>query len=343
MQVESNATENVEEFTSENELLNYLNEGETPEETVKPTETPTEELPTEEVLNPELPTIGESGLETAAEKQPEEEDDKSETTQADEKEFSNIVEYLNDAQDLGLNVSELPEDLTRAQEAEVIADLFEKTVTESNKQLEEFKEVSALLEDKEVAAFLEAKRQGATLKDFVEAIKDSPTTMSDEAVMQGNLKSQYPDMTDDDIKDVIEDYKTKGILEKMAGATRERMIAQEEQRQEYESNLEKETYQKEVQGLGQLLEGTSSVYDVPLTDKMKSDVFLAATQRDDKGMTYLDNALQSNEGVANASINTNKRNKKLVEKLFENPLDLQSNSENSQDAPKFNSNAANSF
>jgi hypothetical protein len=38
-----------------------------------------------------------------------------------------MVDYLNKEHDLGLNVNNLPSDLSREQEAEIVSNLFERT------------------------------------------------------------------------------------------------------------------------------------------------------------------------------------------------------------------------
>jgi hypothetical protein len=182
--------------------------------------------------------------------------------------------------------------------------------------------------------------------------------MSDEEIVKLDIKSQYPNMTDEEVDDLINERKDKGVLNKMAESAREKLTQAEQQRTEYEQQMAQKQYEQDVNAVGQILQNTNTVYGVPLTEDIKKDVFVAATQRDDEGLTYLDRALQSNEGVilatlgllhmedlmkANASVNTNRRSKKLVEKLFENPQDLQSNSSDNLDTPKFDPSAANSF
>ena len=366
--------DNTTVISSEEELLKYLgdesnanaadkednagnenNEGEAPED--------------KSVLGGDLPIMGKDNLAGIAGEQMDaaggdaedkKEEPDGEKKEEEEAEFSNIIDYLDKKHNLGLHTEQLPEDLDRAQEAEIVADLFEKMATNAEKQIREFQEVAELLEkDPEVAAFLEAKKQGATLRDFVEAVAQSAEGLGDEDIIKINLKNQYPNMTDEEIKDVIEGYKEKGVLPKMAESARQLLKETEANRKQYEEQKEAQEYEQSVQQLGKMLQSTTNVYGVPLDDEKKRDVFIAATQRDpETGLTYLDQALQSNEGVimatlgvlhmqdlmkAYASVNTNKRSKRLIEKLFADPLDLQSNSPDNLEAPKFDPKAANSF
>lgn len=370
MNVES--TENLSEIGDEQELLQYLNKDEddnkgAPVVENKNVDDSSQKSESEKIVGDDVLPVATNAIFTKAQDNvnavnDDEKKDDDDTDTDDDKtsqEFGNIVEYLNTTHELGLKIDELPEDLTREQEAEVVAELFNKVATGASKQVEEYKEIATLLEDEEVAAFIQAKKQGVTLRDFIDAVKDTPTNMSDEEIIKSNIHAQYPSVTDDELNDLVEDYKTKGILTKMAETARTRMTEVEAQTKENDIKQEQQDYHKNVNEIGEMLEGTTEVYGVPLTNEIKKNVFIAATQRDnDSGLTYLDKALQSNEGVllatlgllhmqdlmkANASINTNVRSKKLVEKLFDNPTDLQSNSTDDSNNSKFNSNIANSF
>ena len=356
--------ENLNEMHSEEELLNYIkgNEGgeaKPNENVIPPVENKTgenTEKPEDKVIGDDIPNMTEAGLEGKIKEQPE--GANPDEPEEQEMEFSNIVEYLNEKHDLGLNIDNLPEDLSREQEAEIVADLLDKIATSADSKLKEYKEIEELLSDEEIKAFIEAKRQGATLKDFVEAISTTPDAMKDEDIISLQLRSEYPNMSEDEIKDLVDNYKTKGVLEKMANVARDRMKQYEQQKTALELQAEEAQYKKDVQELAEMLGNTTAVYGVPLTKEMKEDVFNAAVKRDESGLTYLDKALQSNEGVilatlgllhmqdlmrARASTDTNKRNKKLVEKLFENPADLQSGEQDLNNRPQFDPNVANSF
>ena len=357
MQIEQ-TTDGLGEITNEQELMNYLNEDDNVTQDDDDNKKP-EDKPEDKPLGDDLPETGIASLEGKAQEQPSDDDDTDDEKKQEEIEFSNIIEYIDKKHNLGLKIDQLPEDLDRAQEAEIVADLFEKVATNAERQINEFKEVAQLLEDQEVAAFLEAKRQGATLKDFLDVYSSSVKGMDDESVVKMDLKNQYPNMTDDEISELVDNYKDKGVLSKMAEASRTKIEEFERQKQEIDERQAQQEYEQSVKEVGAILQNTKEVYGVPLTEDIKKDVFIAATQRDPQtGMTYLDQALQSNEGVilatlgllhmqdlmkANASINTNRRSKKLVEKLFEDPRDLQSNSPDNSDTPKFDPNAANAF
>ena len=113
-----------------------------------------------------------------------------------------------------------------------------------------------------------------------------------------------------------------------------------------------------MQEFGKLVKGAGKVYNVPLTDQIKNDVFVAVTKRDQDGATYLDKALQTDEGLflaalgvlhmeslmkAHASINTNRTNKKLVDRLFDKASDLQSDSQDDSKQEGFNAELADRF
>ena len=274
-------------------------------------------------------------------------------------EFANIVDYLNRQYELGLAVDQLPKDLTREQEAEIVADLFDRTAKGAQRKLSEYGEIERLLkEDAELAEFIKAKREGKNLRDFLKEYAGSTDGMDDETVIRSQLQAQYPEMTEEEISDMLTTYKDKGVLEKMAKSARNLLKEQEALEARVQENRSLQDYQKEVNNFGNLVQNTSAVYEIPLTDEMKKNVFVAATQRDEEGLTYLDRALQSNEGVflatlgllhmqdlirAKASVDTNRRNKKLVDKLFESPSDLQSSSQQEETTKGFDPNAANAF
>lgn len=305
-----------------------------------------------------LPTTNLEDIEGEGETKEENDETQEGDSDATEGDFANVVDYLNTKHELGLNVDALPEDMTREQEAEIVADLFDKVAGNAQSQLNEFSEISKILEDQEVRDFIEAKRSGKTLQDYVKVMSGTPDGMSDEAIITNQLKGQYKDMTNDEVKDLVANYKDKGMLGKMAATVRSNM--KENEQYQFEAN-EKEAqadYDNNVKHVGSLLENTADIYGVPMTDKIKKNVFLAITQRDDEGMTYLDKALQSNDGVimatlgllhlkdlmsAKTSTDTNKRNKKLVDKLFSNPKDLQSSNVHTENISDFDSNLANSF
>jgi len=275
-----------------------------------------------------------------------------------EQEFSNMVAYMDNKFDLGLNLEALPKDLSREKEAEIISELFDKVTKNTEQEINKFSEVQELLKDPEVEAFINAKRNGATLRDIMKAASTSVDTMDDASIITQKLKTEYPNMEAEEIEQLVQGYKDKGVLEKMATSAREQAHAYEQKQDELREAKEANDYKEGVQHLASMLDNTQAVYDVPLTPDMKKTVFTAATQRDKAGMTYLDKALQSDEGVilatlgvlymedlmkAKASTDTNRRNKSLVEKLFENPSNLQSGEQDITNTPTFNPEVANSF
>jgi hypothetical protein len=343
MEIATQDNEQLGEISSESELNSQLNSN----------------TNTGEVLNDDLPEIGMEQL-NAKINQDNQNDGGSDGDIDDEydEDYENIIDYLDDKHDLGLAIEELPENLSRQEEAEIISDLFEKVATNASKQLEEYAGIEALLNDDEVAAFIEAKRNGATLKDFIQAMDNGVDSLSDEEIISYQLQREYPNMTEDEISDLVDDYKDKGVLSKMSEAARTKIKQIQQYQEEATAYKEQQIYQQDVQDVANILNNTYELYGVPLTQEIKENVYAAATQRDENGMTYLDNALQTNDGVilatlgllhlqdlmqAKASTDSNRRNKRLVEKLFENPVDLQSNSQDTSNAPVFDPRIANSF
>lgn len=276
----------------------------------------------------------------------------------EDREFNNIVDYLNDTHKLELNLSNLPADLSREQEAEVVSDLFKRTLDGVNRQLSQYQQVEETLKDKEVADFIAAKAEGKSLRDFALEYAKTVDGQSDEDVVANDLTTRYPEMTKDQIEDMVSTYKEKGTLETMANSARENQKKAAEAEQEKEAQRADVEYQQGVQEFGKMVKNAGKVYNVPLTDQIKNDVFVAVTQRDQEGTTYLDKALQTDEGLflaalgvlhmetlmkAHASTNTNRTNKKLVDRLFEKASDLQSDSQDDSKQEGFNAELADRF
>jgi hypothetical protein len=355
---------------SEEELVKHLSgngaEVKEEEEVVveKPVEKPVEESPfkkVEETIEKVIEGDPDARKIEEAEKKVEEEEEKKvgETKEVEaEVQYTNMVDYLNKEHDLGLNVKNLPDDLTREQEAEVVSDLFQRTLTGVNRKLEEYAGIEEVLKDKEVKDFIAAKAGGKSLKDYVSEYAETTDGQSNENIIKNQLSTQYPEMTKEEISDMVGIYKDKGILDKMADSSRESQKAAAIKKDEIDTATQETNRNNEIQQFGGLVKGTESVYGIPLTDQIKSDVFVAVTQRGEDNLTYMDRMLQSDEGMflaalgvlhmqdmmqAKATTDTNRRNKTLVDKLFTDASDLQSKTEDDTEKEGFNAEIADRF
>ena len=281
-----------------------------------------------------------------------------------EKEYGNLVEFINDRYDLKLNVDALPKDMSREDEANLVGELYDKVVDGANMKVNEFRDIQETLKDKEVADFIAAKRDGKTLKDFVTEYAGSTAGKSDEETVKDSFKSTAPSMSDEDINEVVQSLKEKGKLETMATEARNKVIADEELKRAEQEKTDKAQAEQddkdrlaEVQGYTDYVGKIANVNGVPLDSKMRKELIVAATQPDKDGLTYLERALQSDLGVVRATIGllhleklmnaTNATSKNrvrndLMEKLIADPKELQSGSP-VETTEEFNADIANSF
>ncbi len=361
--------EGIGEITSEEELLGYL----TPEEAseIKPSEEkPSEErLPVVAAKEDEDDDIDlESGLPksvlAAVNGHPEDTPEDKSTDKPKEQEFNNLVEFINDRYDLKLNIDTLPKDMSREEEANLVGELYDKVVDGANVKVNEFRDIQETLKDKEVANFIAAKRDGKTLKDFVTEYAESTMGKSDEEIVKDSLKSTAPNMSDEDINEVVQSLKEKGKLEIMATEARKKIVADEElvKADKEKSDIAQTEQDKkdmlvEVQNYTDYVGKIANINGVPLDSKMRSELIVAATQPDKDGMTYLERALQSDLGVIRATIgllhleklmdatkttNKNRVRNNLMEQLIADPKELQSSS-TVETTEEFNADIANSF
>lgn len=265
----------------------------------------------------------------------------------DSNDFDSSVHYLDERFKLGMNLDQLPEKMDAATEAKIVGDIFARLQNGLGAKINEYEGVQKVLEDEEVKNFIAAKQEGKTMQDFVNQYSQSTAGLPDEALILDELKLTMPNTTEEERKVVLEGYKTAGTVEKtaeiMRNARTEReqaqALKQEEDAKEAEkaAKLQRET---EVGEYKQYLGGVETVYGVPLTDEMREQLFVASTQLDENNMTYLDKALQSDQGIlmatlgilhlktlmqANSSTIKNRANKQVVDKLFASPDQLQSN------------------
>lgn len=273
-----------------------------------------------------------------------------ENEEGDETQYPSIIHYLNEDLKLNLNLSKLPENLTQDQEAEMISALLKRAEAGYRSQIVQYQHIDQVLKDAEVKAFIEAKQQGKTLKDYVSEFAQSPQGQSSEQVSTAYLKKLNPSMTDDDIKEMVTNFKEKGKLEKLEADARKYFQTQDteeaklkEQRSLQEAQENERKRIAEVQTFGKYISEQKDISGIPLDNNMKRDVYLAATQIVDETtrQTWLDQALQTDEGVFLAAMGilhmrkllngkqtnmVNRRNQSLVESIFETPDPLQSGS-----------------
>lgn len=260
-----------------------------------------------------------------------------------DEQYDNVIHYLDKKHELGLNLQEIPADMTREDEAELVSQLFEKVVTNANAKLRQYEELEALLEDDEVAALLKAKSEGKGLKDLFTNFSATPEGQTDEQIVFNDLKKKYPKLPEATLNNMIATQKEKGQFTEIATAIREQLkedetksAAQRAKEEENTRKAQQEAYQQEVQQFTGLVQKVQKINGVTFTDDMKSEVLNFALRRDNEGVTELDKALQSDVGIlraslgimllerlmgAQASVLKNAGKKTVFEKLFTKPGD----------------------
>lgn len=293
-----------------------------------------------------------------------EDDSGEEEEDTEEEEFTNVVDYIDKEFNLGLNTKELPENMTREQEAEMVAEILRRADSGYRARLNEYKTLNELLKDKEVAEFLRFKKEGKTLKDIASVYATESSTAPDDVLVSRHIKKMYPSMTDAEVAEEIQDLKTKNKLEKRAASAREyfkgedtaEQVRKERIKQEAEAQAETE-YKQDVARFGNFLQNTQKVYGITITPQMKKQVFAAVTARDEEGLTQHDRMLQSDAGVFLSSLGlmymkdllrngttkkANEAKKNFKDRLFSSPDKLQSGSE-AKHEPEINMDIANQF
>lgn len=230
-------------------------------------------------------------------------------TDGDDEQYDNVIQFLDKKHELGLNLAELPENMTREDEAELVSNLFETVVKNANAQLRQFEHITALLEDDEVAALLQAKSEGKGLKDLFATYATTPEGMSDEQLVFDDLKKKYPKLSETALNNMISAQKEKGQFAEIATAIREqrkeddaKSAAQRAKQEEEETSRRQQEYQQEVQQFTGLVNKVQKINGVTFTDDMKSEVLSFALKRNEEGLTQLDVALQSDVGLLRASL-----------------------------------------
>jgi hypothetical protein len=311
----------------------------------------------EEEEEGDLPKLGKGKkpVSQPAKKDGEEEGDEVDEN-ADEDNYDNVIHYLDKKHGLGLNLTELPENLTREDEAELVSDLFQRVVKNADTKLRQYQEIEQLLEDDEVAALIQAKSEGKGLKDLFVTFSQSAEGMTDEQLVFNDFKQRYPKFSETQINNMIAAQKKEGQFVDLAKAIREQRIEestlsekQREQREKQEALRAQQEYQQEVHQFSGFVNKVQKINDVSFTEDMKAEVLDFILKRDDEGKTQLDNALQSDVGVlraaigvilldklmsANASVMRNKGKKDLFGKLLTKPVEGGgSQRRNGQDIP----------
>lgn len=291
------------------------------------------------------------------------EEEEVEEEEQEEQEFTNMVDFIDKKFNLGLNTGALPKEMTRQQEAVAMERVLGRIINNANEAIAEYKEIEELLEDEEIAKFLEAKRNKVSLRDFASQYVQSKDGMSSYDVVKAEYKEKHPHLDEETIEDMIETLKKKDKLDSMADNVRKswkdneqkELLAREEQEKAEEQQRREEIIQEQKK-YATLLQSKKEINGVPLTDDIRKNLYIAATQPDKEGMTYLDKALQSNEGILNATIGllylehfinagstikSNRKSKHFADKLFDKPDKLQSGSKARH--VEFDPEAANSF
>lgn len=294
---------------------------------------------------PDPSNIGDEGEEEVEPKL--DEDGEGEEGKSNDKpvEYDTVLHYLNEKHNLGLNLEEVKE-LSKEQEAEALDSLIERFTTGVNTALEEYQYIEGLLQDPEVQEVLRAKHEGKSLRDLYSKFSSSPEGMDDESLALQDFKKRFPKSPDEVVKGMVDSLKQNGQFEPFVKSLREQIA--EEQSLEQQKSAEEEARkaqedaareQEELTRYAQYLGGVNAVYGVPLTQEMKEAVYQMTTVRDEKGLTQLDHALQSDEGLVlatlgiaymkqliqnGASIQKNRARGRVMDKIFETPDKLQS-------------------
>lgn len=235
----------------------------------------------------------------------ENEDNQDQEEFDEEKEYPTSIHYLNAKFGLNMNVKAVPANLTRAQEAETIAEMFDAVRNSARQEAESFKPILELLKDEEVATVLRAKREGKTLKDVFEAYTQSTEGMTDDQLVENDVRLRYPGAKPEFVKKFVDGMKATNEFETFVKDLRTQRKGEETSKAQLQleqaKKLERENAAlavEEEKNYTRFVQDIKHVYGIPVTPKMKQDMVKAATRRDNKGMTAIDYALQSDKGIA---------------------------------------------
>lgn len=263
-------------------------------------------------------------------------------------EYPSTLHYLNAKHKLNLNLEgEKPSD---EEQAEALDAVISKMTDGVNSALEQYDYIEQLLQDKEIRALLEAKQAGKGLKDLYGEFSQTTESLDNDSLAKKDFKKKYPRATDETIQGMIDNLKKtaqfdpfiKGLRDTIAeeqssaAAEQTRLAAEKKKLDEVREQQELTEYAGYVNNL-------KEVYGVPMTKEMKQKVLRFTTQRDENGLTWLDHALQSNQGTVmaaigiaymkemignSASLQGNRKNAKFIDKIFTDPGKLQGSSAN---------------
>ena len=222
-----------------------------------------------------------------------------------------------------------------------------------------------MLQDPEIQEVLRAKQQGKSLKDLYNGFASSPEGMDDNDLAVSDFKKRFPKSPEQAIQSMVDSLKQNGQFEPFVKSLREQLAEEQslEQQKASENAKQQEEQsrlreQEELQRYSQYLGNINQVYGVPLNEKMKEAVFQITTERDSQGLTALDHALQSDEGVVlaalgvafmkdliqnSASIQKNRARSRVMDKIFDSPEKLQTSGGQGIDVDPFDPNVLNRF
>jgi len=312
----------------------------------------------------ETPAQKEQPANSSEQPQDSEEQEREEYNDQEAVEYPSVLHYLDNKFELGLNLEGVNE-LTKEQEAEALEGIMERMTAGVNEKLAEYSEIENLLQDPEIQEVLQAKMQGKTLADMFNGFSQSPEWMDDDTLAVSDFKSRFPKSSDETIRSMVDSLKQTGQFEPFVQSLREQISeeqslyqkqAEEQAQREAEESAARE--QEEIQRYTQYLGNINQVYGVPLSQEMKEAVFEITTVRDNQGLTALDHALQSDEGVIlaalgvafmkdliqnSASINKNRARSRVMDKIFDSPEKLQSGTGRMDDSDPYDPSVLNRF
>lgn len=263
--------------------------------------------------------------------------------------YPSLVHYLNEVNELGLNLT--PEDkFSDEEQAQVVSEVYRRLVEGTNQALrqkqQEYQQIEQMLQDDDFKALVEAKREGKSLKDLYAQYQQSPLSANDDALAMSDFKKRYPKSSEEAINAMIDSLKKSGQFEPFVQGLREQYQDEQRVQTEKEKQLAEQTRaqqeqkaQEDLKNYASYLGNLTNVYGVPITNEMKDTIWQISTQADENGSTELERLLQSDEGTVLASIGVallkdiisgagsltgNRKNNKLMSKLFDSTDKLQS-------------------
>jgi len=288
--------------------------------------------------------------------------DEQEQEQATE--YPSVLHYLDEKFQFGLNLQDVNE-LTKEQEAEALEGILERMTEGVNSKLAEYSEIEQMLQDPEIQEVLRAKMEGKSLADMYNGFAASPDWMDDDTLAMTDFKNRFPKSSDETVKSMVDSLKQTGQFENFVKSLREQLAEEQslyqqqmEQQEQQEAEEQAIREQQEIQRYTEYLSNIDNVYGVPLNQEMKEAVFEITTVRDNEGMTALDHALQSDEGVIlaalgvafmkdliqnSASINKNRARSRVMDKIFDSPEKLQSGTGRMDDSDPYDPGVLNRF